>query len=259
MERTHYANWVSTKVVGAGVILTLALLIGARYMFAVSRLAAGIMLILFVPAMVYTFCMLRARTALSYEGGGVQGKVLDIALDHLNKAGWKGSGKLLDIGCGSGAMEVKAAKRYPKALITGVDAWGSTWDYSQAQCEHNAALEGVMARVTFRKADAAKLPFLDDTFDAAVSNFVFHEVRSQRDKQALIREALRVVKPGGAFAFQDVFYHKAYYGDIDQFVDALRPYVKEIHFVDTRKPEGVPKFLNTPLVLGEMGLIYGRK
>ena len=240
MERTHYANWVSTKVVGAGVILTLALLIGARYMFAVSRLAAGIMLILFVPAMVYTFYMLRARTALSYEGGGVQGKVLDI-------------------GCGSGAMEVKAAKRYPKALITGVDAWGSTWDYSQAQCEHNAELEGVMARVTFRKADAAKLPFLDDTFDAAVSNFVFHEVRSQRDKQALIREALRVVKPGGAFAFQDVFYHKAYYGDIDQFVDALRPYVKEIHFVDTRKPEGVPKFLNTPLILGEMGLIYGRK
>ena len=52
------------------------------------------------------------------------------------------------------------------------------------------------------KADAAKLPFLDDTFDAAVSNFVFHEVRSQRDKQALIREALRVVKPGGAFAFR---------------------------------------------------------
>ena len=42
-------------------------------------------------------------------------------------------------------------------------------------------------------------------------------------------------------------------------MDALRPYVKEIHFVDTRKPEGVPKFLNTPMILGEMGLIYGRK
>ena len=174
MDRPHYANWIPTKMIGGCILLTLGLLIAARYTLAVSRLLSAILLILFVPVFLFTFYMLRARTALSYDGGGVQSRVLDLVLQHLNKAGWQGHGKLLDIGCGSGAMDVKAAKRYPKALITGVDYWPGNWDYNQAQCERNAELEGVGGRISFRKADAAKLPFLDETFDGAVSNFVFH-------------------------------------------------------------------------------------
>ena len=120
-------------------------------------------------------------------------------------------------------------------------------------------MEHVAGRITFRKGDAAKLAFLDGTYDAAVSNFVFHEVRSQRDKHALVLEALRVLKPGGYFAFQDIFFAKGYYGDVPLFVEKLRPFVSEIHFVDTRNPDYAPKFLNTPFALGQMGLIHGRK
>ena len=47
--------------------------------------------------------------------------------------------------------------------------------------------------------------------------------------------------------------------DINAFVEQLRPRVKEIHFEDTRKPDYAPRFLNTPLVLGQMGVIWGRK
>ena len=103
------------------------------------------------------------------------------------------------------------------------------------------------------------LDFANDTFDVAVSNFVFHEVRSQPDKLALVREALRVVRPGGYFVFEDVFYARSHYGDIQVFVKALEPYVSEIHFVDMRHPDYTPAFLNTPLILGQMGLIYRRK
>ena len=67
------------------------------------------------------------------------------------------------------------------------------WGYSQSQCEENAKLENVAAHVSFRAGDAAKLSFVDETFDGAVSNFVFHEVRAQPDKRALILEALRVL------------------------------------------------------------------
>jgi SAM-dependent methyltransferase len=87
---------------------------------------------------------------------------------------------------------------------------------------------------------------------------VFHEVRSQPDKLKLVREALRVLKPGGSFVFEDVFFAKSHYGDIQEFVKALEPYVAELHFVDMRRPDYAPAFLNTPLVLGQMGLIYGR-
>ena len=127
-----------------------------------------------------------------------------------------------------------------------MDYWGTGWDYSKKLCEDNAKAEGV-TRIEFQQGDAAKLDFANDTFDVAVSNFVFHEVRSQPDKLALVREALRVVRPGGYFVFEDVF------------VKALEPYVSEIHFVDMRHPDYTPAFLNTPLILGQMGLIYRRK
>ena len=185
--------------------------------------------------------------------------MLDGVLRHLVRTGWNGRGKALDIGCGSGALTVKLAKAYPRAHVVGVDLWGRGWEYSQKLCEDNARIEGVGARASFRRGDAAKLPFVDGVFDVAVSNFVFHEVHAQPDKQALILEALRVLRPGGAFAFQDTFFNRHVYGDAQEFVAALRPHVTEIHFVDTRRPDYAPAFLNTRMVLGNMGLIWGRK
>lgn len=259
MEKPRYKNWIPVKLVAAVLVAALVLLLVARLAVARSAVLGLALMLLAFAALFLGLYLLRARTALDYEGGGVQGKVLDGVLRHLAKTGWNGRGKALDIGCGSGAMSVKLAKAYPHALVTGLDFWGKGWDYSQKLCEDNARAEGVSAHVSFRQGDAAKMPFVDGLFDAAVSNFVFHEVRSQPDKHALVLEALRVLRPGGAFAFQDVFFDRRVYGDIETFVAALRPHVSEIHFVDTRKPDYAPGFLNTRMVLGNMGLIWGRK
>ena len=259
MEKPRYKNWIPVKLVAAVLIAALLLLLVARLVVEHSGVIGLVLMLLAFVALFLGLYLLRARTALDYAGGGVQGKVLDGVLRHLAKTGWNGRGKALDIGCGSGAMSVKLAKAYPHALVTGLDFWGKGWDYSQKLCEDNARAEGVSARVSFRQGDAAKMPFVDGVFDAAVSNFVFHEVRSQPDKYALILEALRVLRPGGAFAFQDVFFDRRVYGDIEAFVAALKPHVSEIHFVDTRKPDYAPGFLNTRMVLGNMGLIWGRK
>lgn len=40
-------------------------------------------------------------------------------------------------------MSIKAAKKFPKAEITGMDYWGTGWDYSKKLCEDNAKAEGV--------------------------------------------------------------------------------------------------------------------
>lgn len=260
-EKPDYANWIPVKLLmalGAGggilaVLFCLSFLISGGTALAVLRalLAAAAMLLLcFFGYLAY------ARRLLSYEGGGVQGQILDNVLRFLH---WDGNGVLLDIGCGSGAMVVKAAKRYPRAQVVGIDYWGATWDYAQSQCEANARIEGVSGRAAFQKGDAAKLAFPDAHFDAAVSNFVFHEVRSQPDKLALIREALRVVKPGGVFSFEDVFFSRTHYPDLEMLIKELSKNVTEFHFVDTRKNDFVPGFLRTPLVAGQMGLIYGVK
>lgn len=42
-------------------------------------------------------------------------------------------------------------------------------------------------------------------------------------------------------------------------LEALSKEVAELHFVDTRKNDFLPAFLRTPLVAGQMGLIYGKK
>jgi len=260
-EKPDYATWIPVKLLiasgaGGGILAGLFCL-----SFLVSGGAALVVLRVFVAAgalllLCFFSYMGYARRLLSDEGGGVQGRILDNVLSFLH---WDGNGVLLDIGCGSGAMAIKAAKKYPLARVVGMDYWGAAWDYAQSQCESNAWIEGVSDRVTFQKGDAARLDFPDAHFDAAVSNFVFHEVRSQPDKLALIREALRVIKPGGAFSFQDVFFSRTHYPDLEALIKELSKDVTKLHFVDTRENGFVPRFLRTPLVAGEMGLLYGVK
>lgn len=259
--KPDYANWIPVKLLtvsgAAGVVL--AMLFGLSFFISGGMVLVVLQVLLAVMSVVllcFFGYMSHARRLLSYEGGGVQSKILDNVLTYLH---WDGNGILLDIGCGSGALAIKAAKKYPQAQVVGMDYWGTTWDYNQSQCETNARIEGVDDRTTFQKGDAVKLNFPDAHFDAAVSNFVFHEVKSQPDKLALIREALRVVKPGGVFAFEDVFFSKTHYPDMEALINELSKDVTELHFVDTRKNDFVPRFLKTPLVAGEMGLIYGMK
>jgi len=107
----------------------------------------------------------------------VQDHIWELVLAHLD---WNGEGQALDIGCGNGALTIKLAQKYTKARVIGIDYWGKKWEYSKNTCERNAKIEGESERVTFQKASATSLPFDDGYFDAAVSNFVFHEVSDAR-------------------------------------------------------------------------------
>ncbi len=82
------------------------------------------------------------------------------------------------------------------------------WNYAKEQCEKNAKIEGVADHIAFQKGDAAKLDFPDETFDAVVSNFVFHEVRTAKDKRDVVKEALRVLKKAVYFLFRICFHRK---------------------------------------------------
>jgi len=114
--------------------------------------------------------------------------------------------------------------------------------------------------MTFQKASASALPFEDGLFDAAVSNFVFHEVRDAPDKQDVIQEALRVVRKGGKFAFQDLFLVKRFYGPVDDLLETIQSWdVEDVHFVDTSHADFVSKPLKLPFMVGSTGIIYGTR
>ena len=151
-------------------------------------------------------------------------------------------------------------KKFDQVDLVGVDYWGKKWEYSQELCQKNAEIDGVAVRVKFMKASAAKLIFPDESFDAVVSNLVFHEVKDVKDKKVLIKEALRVLKKGGIFVFQDLFLWKQIYGSPDKLIATIRSWgVEKVELINTSNAAFIPKMLKLPFMVGTMGIIFGRK
>ena len=70
-------------------------------------------------------------------------RVHQVVLSHLD---FNGQGSLLEVGCGSGALSIRAALTWLEAEVTGIDYWGAAYGYGQTMCEKNAGSEGVAAR-----------------------------------------------------------------------------------------------------------------
>jgi len=248
-EKPDYGNWVAKKFIYIPGAITLCFF-GLSFLILALIVVA---LVFFVVALYFAY----ARYRFSPVGGDVQTQIQELVLQHLH---WNGIGKALDIGCGNGPLTIKLAQKYSEAQVTGIDYWGKQWEYSKSVCERNAKIEGVANRVVFQKASASALPFDDEVFDVAVSNLTFHEVRDVKDKKDAIKEALRVVKKGGSFAFQDLFLWKRVYGEVDDLLQTIRSWeIERVDFVNTRDSEFIPKWLRLPFMVGTIGILHGRK
>jgi SAM-dependent methyltransferase len=249
VKRTaSYGNWVSNRLIY--IPCAIGLLFSAGIYWSAYLAVPAVLFLILGGYFAY------ARYLFAPDGGNVQVSVWNALLDHVE---WDGHGKALDIGCGSGAVTILLAQKYPNANVTGMDSWGKQWGYSEARCESNATIEGVGDRVTFRQGSAASVPFPDESFDLVVSNLTFHEVKEARDKRQLLHEALRVTKKGGVFAFQDLFLLKRVYGDVGSLLATIRGWgVAKVEFVETRKSP-FPRAVKLPFMIGTLGLIVGEK
>jgi len=248
-ETLDYGNWVATKFIYVPGLIGLVFC-GFAFLLPALVIPAGLFLLI-------SAYFAYARYLFAPRGKKVQEQIRALVFAHLD---WDGEGQALDIGCGNGALAIQMAKKYPQASIVGIDYWGGSWEYSQGVCERNAQVEGVGQRVTFRKASASSLPFPDGCFDAAVSNLVFHEVADAADKRAVIREALRVVKKGGKFAFQDLFLIEKMYGKPDDLLETVRSWgISQVAFVETRNAPFIPAALKLPFMVGTIGMLVGVK
>lgn len=125
--------------------------------------------------------------------------VIDAYLDELDVSN---GGHIVDIGSGTGGITRRIADRFSEASVTGLEP-------SVALTEKAKELSGNRPNLTFRVGDGEALDIKDSSVDIAILHTVLSHVPNP---EPLVREAVRVLRPGGSLVICDADFSKAKMG-----------------------------------------------
>ncbi|MBC7927632.1 MAG: class I SAM-dependent methyltransferase [Bryobacteraceae bacterium] len=116
-----------------------------------------------------------------------------------------GTGKVLDLGAGTGRSSIMFLSARPAARLVALDLFGESFDTHfghgttpQERLLANLKAAGLDNRASIVTGDMRKLPFEDGTFDGIISSYAVDHLGRDGVKETLA-EASRVLKPGGEF------------------------------------------------------------
>ena len=123
-----------------------------------------------------------------------------------------GSGKVLDMGAGTGRSSIMVLQARPNATLVALDQFGSSYeqhfgekgteqqvlDAGRKRLMANFEAAGVDGRASIQPGDMRKMPLDAASFDAVVSAYAIDHLGREGRANALA-ESARVLKPGGEF------------------------------------------------------------
>lgn len=130
---------------------------------------------------------------------------------------------ILDVGCGPGTITADLAQLVPDGKVTGVDAVESVLETARGHVEGRG-----IRNCVFEAVDANSLPYADASFDVVFCHQVLQHVN---DQVGILKEMLRVAKPGGVVAAREVDYKSfAWYPEpagLDQWLSWYRQVARQ--------------------------------
>jgi arsenite methyltransferase len=108
--------------------------------------------------------------------------------------------RILDLGCGRGAVAIQAALRAPSSRVVGLDLWRTVdfWGISPQVARSNAEANGVADRIQFTTGDMTDLPWPDCSFDLVTASLAIHTIPTHAGGAKAVSEAWRVLAAGGS-------------------------------------------------------------
>jgi ubiquinone/menaquinone biosynthesis C-methylase UbiE len=103
---------------------------------------------------------------------------------------------ILDIGCGTGTLVVNLKRQYGSAQVVGLDPDPKALRRARIKAERASV------SVQLDQGFADQLPYEKESFDHVFSSFMFHHLSGQ-ERENMLREVLRVLKPDGLFHLFD--------------------------------------------------------
>jgi ubiquinone/menaquinone biosynthesis C-methylase UbiE len=104
--------------------------------------------------------------------------------------------RVLDLGCGTGALTLTAKRAHRGIEVVGVDPDAKALALARRKAERERLA------IDLQEGFGDALPFPDASFDRVLSSFMFHHLE-RAQKPAVLREVRRVLRPGGSLHLLD--------------------------------------------------------
>ncbi len=111
-------------------------------------------------------------------------------LELVKQAHLKNGNNVLDIGCGTGTLTIIAKKDCPEARVVGIDGDPTILRIAKSK------MTKARLNISLEHGTAVLLPHAGNSFDRILASMVLHHL-TRDDTMRVLREALRVLKPGG--------------------------------------------------------------